>query len=167
MRFVATVLMWLITTVLLALAVPAAWVQQHLVDTDGYAALAQKAATDLGLQAATAGELTTQVARMGTGVNTGDERAAEGGVMKRTFLVTGYKPAYGKAMNDFIAACDLGIKGSFVEFRNLVTATVADDATADQLARQAPAIEAAYKKIGCENLTVSEITNASKPPKGE
>lgn len=71
MRFVATSLMWLIATVLLALAVPAAWVQQHLVDADGYAALAQKAATNPGLQAATAGELTTQVARLGTGVNTG------------------------------------------------------------------------------------------------
>ena len=54
MRFVATLLMWLVTTVLLALALPAAWVQQHLVDGDGYAALAQKAAADPGLQAATA-----------------------------------------------------------------------------------------------------------------
>lgn len=71
MRFVATLLMWLVTTVLLALALPAAWVQQHLVDVDGYAALAQKAAADPGLQAATASELTTQVARLGTGVNTG------------------------------------------------------------------------------------------------
>ena len=71
MRFVATLLMWLVTTVLLALALPAAWVQQHLVDGDGYAALAQKAAADPGLQAATASELTTQVARLGTGVNTG------------------------------------------------------------------------------------------------
>lgn len=67
----ATLLMWLVTTVLLALAVPAVWVQQHLVDGDGYAALAHKAAADPGLQAATASELTTQVARLGTGVNTG------------------------------------------------------------------------------------------------
>ncbi|WP_167106822.1 hypothetical protein [Mycobacterium sp. DL592] len=71
MRFVATLLMWLVTTVLLALAVPAAWVQQNLVDGDGYAALAQKAAADPALKAAMAGELTTQVARLGTGVNTG------------------------------------------------------------------------------------------------
>ena len=71
MRFVATLLMWLVTTVLVALAVPAAWVQQNLVDADGYAALAQKAAADPGLQAAMASELTTQVARLGTGVNTG------------------------------------------------------------------------------------------------
>ncbi|MGY4710760.1 hypothetical protein ACXDF8_14575 [Mycolicibacterium sp. CBM1] len=71
MRFVATLLMWIVTTVLLALALPAAWVQQNLVDADGYAALAQKAAADPGLQSAMASELTTQVARLGTGVNTG------------------------------------------------------------------------------------------------
>jgi hypothetical protein len=70
-RFLATLLTWLVTTVLLALAVPAAWIQQHLVDADGYAALAQRAAADPGLQAAMASELTTQVARLGTGVNTG------------------------------------------------------------------------------------------------
>ncbi|MCX2934785.1 hypothetical protein ORI20_31455 [Mycobacterium sp. CVI_P3] len=71
MRFAATLLMWLVTTILLAVALPAAWVQQHLVDADGYAALAQKAAADPGLQSAMASELTTQVARLGTGVNTG------------------------------------------------------------------------------------------------
>jgi hypothetical protein len=70
-RFAATLLMWLVTTALLAVALPAAWVQQHLVDEDGYAALAQKAAVDPGLQAAMASQLTTQVARLGTSVNTG------------------------------------------------------------------------------------------------
>jgi hypothetical protein len=63
--------MWLVTTLLLAVTLPAAWVQQHLVDADGYAVLAQKAAADPGLQSAMASELTTQVARLGTGVNTG------------------------------------------------------------------------------------------------
>ena len=71
MRFAATLLMWLVTTLLLAVALPAAWVQQHLVDADGYAALTQKAAADPGLQSAMASELTTQVARLGTSVNTG------------------------------------------------------------------------------------------------
>lgn len=71
MRFVATLLMWVVTTLLLAVALPAAWVQQNLVDGDGYAALTQKAASDPGLQSAMASELTTQVARLGTGVNTG------------------------------------------------------------------------------------------------
>ncbi|AKK25935.1 hypothetical protein [Mycobacterium sp. EPa45] len=70
MRFAATLLMWLVTTLLLAVALPAAWVQQHLVDEDGYAALAQKAAADPGLQSAMASELTSQVGRLGTGVNT-------------------------------------------------------------------------------------------------
>lgn len=71
MRFAATLLMWLVTTLLLAVALPAAWVQQHLVDEDGYAALAQKAAADPGLQSAMASELTSQVGRLGTSVNTG------------------------------------------------------------------------------------------------
>ncbi len=71
MRFAATLLMWLVTTLLLAVALPTAWVQQHLVDEDGYAALTQKAAADPGLQSAMASELTTQVARLGTSVNTG------------------------------------------------------------------------------------------------
>ena len=71
MRFAATLLMWLVTTFLLAIALPAAWAQQHLVDEDGYVALAQKAATDPALQSAMASELTTQVARLGTSVNTG------------------------------------------------------------------------------------------------
>ena len=70
MRFAATLLMWLVTTILLAVALPLAWVQQNLVDADGYAALSQKAAADPGLQAAMASELTTQVARLGSGVNT-------------------------------------------------------------------------------------------------
>ncbi|PND59698.1 hypothetical protein CRM90_01655 [Mycobacterium sp. ENV421] len=71
MRFATTLLMWLVTTLLLAVALPAVWVQQHLVDEDGYAALAQKAAADPGLQSAMASELTSQVGRLGTGVNTG------------------------------------------------------------------------------------------------
>ena len=71
MRFATTLLMWLVTTLLLAVALPTAWAQQHLVDENGYAALAQKAAADPGLQSAMASQLTTQVGRLGTSVNTG------------------------------------------------------------------------------------------------
>jgi hypothetical protein len=60
-RFVLAALLWLVTTVALAVAVPTAWAQKTLVDVDGYAALAQKAATDPPLQDAMASELTTQV----------------------------------------------------------------------------------------------------------
>jgi hypothetical protein len=66
---VATVLMWLVTTVLLALAVPAVWAQNNLVDGAGYAALARNAAKDPELQSATATELTTQVGLLGSGVD--------------------------------------------------------------------------------------------------
>lgn len=69
MRYAATVLMWLVTTVLLAAAVPAAWAQQHLIDQGGYVELSQRAAADPGLQSAMAGELTAQVGRLGTGVD--------------------------------------------------------------------------------------------------
>lgn len=69
MRFVATALMWLLTTILLAVAIPAAWVQQHLIDGDGYASLAQQAAADPGLQTAMASELTAQITRLGSNVS--------------------------------------------------------------------------------------------------
>ena len=61
MRFVATMLLWLVTTVLLAAAVPAAWAQQHLVDEGGFAALAQKAAGTTQLQDAMANEIGAQL----------------------------------------------------------------------------------------------------------
>ena len=40
MRFLAALLFWLITTAVLAVAVPATWAQHNVVDEDGYAALA-------------------------------------------------------------------------------------------------------------------------------
>jgi hypothetical protein len=59
-RFTATVLSWLIATLALAVAIPAAWTQLHVVDADGYAALARHAAADPALQSAMAAELTTR-----------------------------------------------------------------------------------------------------------
>ena len=41
-RFVATLLLWLVTTVALAAAVPAMWAQQNVVERTGYAAFAQR-----------------------------------------------------------------------------------------------------------------------------
>ncbi|BBX65000.1 hypothetical protein MSAS_41740 [Mycobacterium saskatchewanense] len=61
MRFAVTVVLWLATTVALAAAIPAAWTQLHVVDADGYAALAREAAGDPALQSAMASELTTRV----------------------------------------------------------------------------------------------------------
>jgi len=59
-RFAVTLVLWLATTVALAVAIPAAWAQKNVVDEDGYAALAQKAAGDPALQSAAAAELTTR-----------------------------------------------------------------------------------------------------------
>jgi len=60
-RFILTALLWLLTTALLAVAVPVGWAQQNLVRADGYAALAQRAAADRSLQQAVAGELSSQI----------------------------------------------------------------------------------------------------------
>jgi hypothetical protein len=59
-RFAVTLLLWLFTTVALAVAVPTAWAQTHVVDVDGYAAMSEKASSDPTLQAAVASELTTR-----------------------------------------------------------------------------------------------------------
>lgn len=60
MRFAVTVLLWLLTTAALAVAVPTAWTQTHIVDVNGYTAMAQKAASDPALQAAAASELASR-----------------------------------------------------------------------------------------------------------
>jgi hypothetical protein len=59
-RLAVTVVLWLATTISLAVAFPAVWVQRNIVDEAGYAALAQRAAADPGLQSAAADELTTR-----------------------------------------------------------------------------------------------------------
>ncbi len=61
MRFVTTMFLWLVTTVLLAVAVPTMWAQRNVVSEDGYAALAATAAHDPTLQRAMASELSTQI----------------------------------------------------------------------------------------------------------
>ena len=60
MRFAATLVLWLATTVMLAVAIPAAWTQMNVIDADGYAAMAQNAAGDPALQSAMTAELTTR-----------------------------------------------------------------------------------------------------------
>jgi hypothetical protein len=83
-RFVLTALLWLVTTVLLAVAVPAAWAQQNLVDADGYARLAQDAATDPAVQDAMAAELTAQLTTL----------AANNGYSTRTELISAAATGY-------------------------------------------------------------------------
>ncbi len=65
MRFLAALFFWLVTTLALAIAVPALWAQTTIVNEDGYAALAASAAGDQRLQTAMAGELTNQVVSLG------------------------------------------------------------------------------------------------------
>jgi hypothetical protein len=74
-RFVATVFLWLVTTVALAVAVPSAWAQKNVVDENGYSALATSAAKDPPLQKAMADELGTQLKKLvaGTGYDVSTE----------------------------------------------------------------------------------------------
>jgi hypothetical protein len=59
-RLALTALLWLCATVALAVAVPTVWTQTHVVDVNGYTAMARKAAADKALQAAVAAELATR-----------------------------------------------------------------------------------------------------------
>lgn len=85
MRFLAALLFWLVTTVLLAVAIPATWAQQNVVSEDGYAALAAEAAKNPQLQEAMASELATQITAL----------AADSGYEpNNTGLVRGVTAAY-------------------------------------------------------------------------
>jgi hypothetical protein len=59
-RLALAALLWLCTTVALAVAVPTVWTQTHVVDVNGYTAMARTAAGDKALQAAVAAELATR-----------------------------------------------------------------------------------------------------------
>jgi hypothetical protein len=83
-RFVATLLLWVVTTVALAVAVPTAWAQRNVIDVDGYSALAASAAKDPRLQEAMAAELTTQVTAL----------VSESGFEPNTGLVRGVAAVY-------------------------------------------------------------------------
>lgn len=65
MRFVAALLLWLLTTAALAVTVPAAWAERNVVSEDGYAGLAAAAAGHPRLQEAMSSELTTQIIALG------------------------------------------------------------------------------------------------------
>jgi hypothetical protein len=69
MRFLAAFLFWILTTIALAAAVPAAWAQHNVVDGSGYSALATSAAKDPALQQAVAAAVTSQVMTRAPDVN--------------------------------------------------------------------------------------------------
>lgn len=72
MRFVATLLAWLVTTVALAIAVASGWAQHTIVDRDGYADFAASAARDPQLQQAMASLLTTEIVSFAADEGYGD-----------------------------------------------------------------------------------------------
>jgi hypothetical protein len=60
----ATVFLWLVTTVALAIAVPTAWAQKNVVDENGYFGFAASAAKDPPVQKAMADELGMQLKKL-------------------------------------------------------------------------------------------------------
>lgn len=64
MRLFSAALFWLLTTAALAMTLPTVWAQANLVDADGYARLAQRAAAEPVLQDAVASELSAQTVRL-------------------------------------------------------------------------------------------------------
>ena len=97
MRFVATVFLWLVTTVALAVAVPTMWAQRTVVSEDGYAALAASAAKEPQLQNAMASELTTQIMALGADNGYHLNRDLVRGV---TAAYTGNAPGAGRPARD-------------------------------------------------------------------
>jgi Polyphosphate kinase 2 (PPK2) len=83
-RLVATVLLWLVTTVLLAVAVPTMWAERNIVDGNGYSAFAASAAKDPQLQQAMAGLLATEVSKI----------LSEYGQVSNSELISGVASAY-------------------------------------------------------------------------
>lgn len=74
-------------------------------------------------------------------------------IVKRTFLVTGYRP---EAMSIFIRACDLGIEGAFYPFLEEATITLSPNCTEEQRGRHADAIKVAYEATGHRDVRVVE-----------
>ncbi|MDT5018932.1 MAG: hypothetical protein QOD39_5092 [Mycobacterium sp.] len=78
----ATVFLWLVTTVALAIAVPTAWAQKNVVDENGYFGFAASAAKDPPVQKAMADELGMQLKKLvegsGYDVSTGLLQGAAG-----------------------------------------------------------------------------------------
>ena len=147
MRFLAALLFWLVTTVLLAVAVPASWAQHNIVSEDGYAALAATAAKDPQLQEAMASELATQIT----------ELAADNGYdLNNTELVRGVTSAY---------TANSGFPGQFAQanriaHRWMFTDTVQQDQDAGDrwLVDIAPMLndESLKQTLGNLNLDVPE-----------
>jgi hypothetical protein len=110
-RFVAASLFWIVTTVLLAAAVPAVWAQKNVISEDGYAALAATAAKNPALQEAMASELTTQIT----------ELAADSGYnLGNTELVRGVTSAY---------TANAGFPGQFAQANRIAHRWMFTDAT--------------------------------------
>jgi hypothetical protein len=63
-RFVATLLLWVLSTAALVVAIPATWAQHNVVDRAGYGQLATSAAKDPNVQSAMAAVLTTQLVKL-------------------------------------------------------------------------------------------------------
>lgn len=76
----------------------------------------------------------------------------------RCFFISGFRPAYGKQVNDLVKMFDLGIEGVFTPFSHDATILIKDDVTDEQWAEQPSGIKRAYEEVGCAEVGVMENT---------
>lgn len=78
--------------------------------------------------------------------------------MKKKFVVSGLMPAYGKDVNDFAKALDLGTVGAFVDARQEIALTVSDDTPQEKLDKIPRKLIEAWETVkGWINVTIKEI----------
>lgn len=75
--------------------------------------------------------------------------------MKRHFLLTGMRPVL-PHIAAFMKACDLGIDGLVKPERLVITITVKEDCTKEQLLKHPNAIKQAYEHVGWSKVSIVE-----------
>lgn len=70
-------------------------------------------------------------------------------------LIDGYKPAYNKAVNNFLASLDLGISGAYVPDRYVIRLTLSSDLTPEKQDRLLEALEEFHENEGWVEVKIT------------
>lgn len=100
MRFFSAALFWLLTTAALAVALPTGWAQYNLIDADGYARLAERAAAQPALQDVVAAELSAQAVQLIRGSGYGIDPSAVRGAAREYTAGPTFPPQFVKVNRD-------------------------------------------------------------------
>lgn len=76
---------------------------------------------------------------------------------KEYYLISGLRPAYGKKVNQFLAALDLDITGAFYHFEEVATVAV-DVSTTKTAQDRMDGIKWAYEQQGHVDVEIKQIT---------